>query len=165
MTETNTKTYVLGVDPGGTTGLAIAMFDGMESGRPHAIWSDQLPWDEASDMLAKRLQHLSVVRGARVIAVGEKFVISPKSAQRGQTGIEDTMGMLGVLRREARLAGIETADLQKSADAKRTVSDQILRNLKLYMPGMKHANDAYRHCVLLANKRGYMSARWMMGHA
>lgn len=150
--EMRGHTAVLGVDPGTTTGLALALF--RFDGLPVGVWSDQLPWDEASDAVAARLEDMRrrVDAGSldRAVAVGERFTINAQTAQRGQAGAEDALGMLGVLRREARLTGVELAKLQQASTAKSLCKDQILRNLRLYAPGLVHVNDAYRHAVVWA---------------
>jgi hypothetical protein len=156
MTETKTehggRTAVLGVDPGTTTGIALAVFSPIDF--PMAIWSDQLAWDDASDAVARQLERMrrQLDRGTiwRAVAVGERFTVNAQTARRGQSGAEDAMQMLGVLRREARLTGVEQAKLQQASTAKSLVKDPILRNLKLYAPGLVHVNDAYRHVVAWA---------------
>lgn len=158
-----TKTYVLGVDPGTTTGLALAAF-GVDA--PAAVWSDQLPWDEASDELARRLEELRYIRDSEqgdAIAVGERFIINAKTAQKGQQGAEDAMGMLGVLRRECRLTGVELAPLQQASAAKNMVRDDALRSMHFYAPGVPHANDAYRHVVFLAVRMKLMNPARLLG--
>lgn len=157
-----TKTYVLAVDPGTTTGLALVYID--EYHEPTVVWSAQLSWNEASDALAFRLRQTQAIcagQEKRVIAVGEKFVVNAKTAQRG--GAEDAIGMLGVLRRECRLAGVELAPLQTAQSAKNLVSDEALKAMSLYHKGEKHVNDALRHAVFLAVKRKLMDPRWLIG--
>lgn len=152
--------YVLGVDPGTTTGLSVVRFDVEDQGKPSLAWFGQFPWDMACDRLADRLRLMNVLKGrepaSSFTAVGEKFTINSKSAQRGQMYIEDSMGMLGVLRREARLAGVPTAPLQQASAVKRLVSDLVLKMMHLHRPGLKHANDATRHAVACAHSLGLM---------
>lgn len=161
------RTYVLGVDPGTVTGMALAMFYNDTLARPAAVWSDQLQWDEASDALALRLRELAALTanqdGSAALAVGERFVVNAKTAQRGQGPAEDAMGMLGVLRREARLAGVQVAPLQKASDVMTLVQDQALKNLGLHSPSLVHCNDAYRHVVGCALKRRLLLPTYLLG--
>lgn len=163
-TTTGPRTYILGVDPGTTTGLAVALFS---RGEPTAMWSDQLPWDEASDALARTLENMrrfmDAAPGVTALAVGEQFQINAQTAQRGQRGAEDALGMLGVLRREARLTGVELAPLQQASAAKNLCRDRALRALKLYAPGLVHVNDAYRHAVTCALKRRLLATKLLLG--
>src|SRR4051812_42668797 len=103
-------TYILGVDPGATTGLALLRVNTplepldleLFVERPDAVWSDELPWDAASDEIARRVKHLAHLKAAghRAVAVGERFMVNAKTAQRGQEYVEAAMFMLGVLKRE-----------------------------------------------------------------
>lgn len=158
-------TAVLAVDPGTTTGLALATFSPVEF--PQAIWSAQLDWHDASDEVAHRLEqmrrNLDAGTVRRVVAVGERFVINAHTAQRGQQGAEDALGMLGVLKREARLTGVSLADLQSASTAKSLCKDRVLRNLRFYAPGLTHVNDAYRHAVTWALTNHELEPRLVLG--
>jgi hypothetical protein len=156
---------VLGVDPGTTTGLALATF--RVGFPPTAVWSAQLEWDEASDELARRLEEMRSRRDAgklaEAVVVGERFTINAHTAQRGQAGAEDAIGMLGVMRREARLTGVTLAKLQQASTAKSLCKDVVLRNLKFYAPGLTHVNDAYRHVVAWALSNQTLDPRMALG--
>jgi hypothetical protein len=160
------RTYVLGVDPGTTTGMAIAMFYNDTRAKPASIWSDELPWDQASDEVANRLRLMKVAQRQHptlaLAAVGEKFVVNAKTAERGQQGTEDALGMLGVLRREARLAGVMLAPQQTKSDVTDLVKNPVLKRLNLYVPGMVHVNDAFRHVVLCAVKRNLLDPKHLL---
>jgi hypothetical protein len=152
-------TYALGVDPGTTTGMAVVRF--LEDALPEPIWRDQLPWDDATDMVVKWLRRMHALSD-RTVAIGEKFTINANTAKRGQEGARDAMGMLGVLRRECRLSGVPMAPLQQRGDAEALVGDNALRNLKLYGPGEVHANDACRHVIFWALKNNVVSGRQIL---
>lgn len=158
-------TYVFGVDPGTTTGLAIAAFGPDRLTPPTAVWSRQLLWDEAANFVRLELEHLARMKdeSTAAIAVGEKFTINAKTAQRGQQGAEDALGMLGVLRRECYVAGIQLAKSQQAQPAKKLVTDDALRNLKFFAPGATHINDAYRHVVLLAVSEKLLHPSYLLG--
>jgi hypothetical protein len=168
MTETNTAryAYVLGIDPGTTTGLALARFDAEERGRPHAVWGAQEAWDEAAASVETRLEGLRRLLDAgeasSVTAACERFTINAQTAQRGQGPAEDALGMVGVVRRNCLLTGVTFGPLEQASAAKRLIRDDVLRSNGLYAPGLTHVNDAYRHALLYAIKSKLMHASWLV---
>lgn len=158
--------YVLGVDPGTTTGLAVVRYNLANHGKPEAVWSDQLPWDEAAGKLEVSLENLRRILdagGAKSVACAcEKFTINAQTAQRGQSGAEDALGMIGVARRNCYLTGVEFIKPEQASAAKKLVNDAMLKRLKLYSPMMVHSNDAARHAVLYAIKRRLFNLRWLV---
>lgn len=167
MTETSPQyAYVLGVDPGTTTGLALARFDLQESGRPSAVWGEQLLWSEAARQVELRLERMrqlldSGKAGSAAVAC-EKFTLNAQTAQRGQGPAEDALGMIGVIRRNCELTSVKLAKLEQASAAKNLVQDEVLKLCELYAPGLSHVNDAYRHAVLYAVKSGIMRAVWLV---
>lgn len=162
VTETN-RVYVLGVDPGTTTGLALDVVQLADDRRSIGkFWSDQLGWHEAAAEVRRWLLEMSILRGqpgCRVLAVGEKFVINAKTHQRGQEYIRDATGMLGVLREHCGIHRVRLEQGQQASDVKSLVTDTVLRGLGLYERGSKHVNDAHRHAVAAAHKAGLLTAR------
>lgn len=159
------RTYVFGIDPGSTTGLAIAQFGPHRLTEPLALTSNQRPWDEASDSIQSALRALAdrqQFEECDVVAVGEKFIVNAKTAQRGQSGVEDAMGMLGVLRYLCRVSGVTLAPLQAAQPVKNLVTDEALRAMHLYAPGMMHVNDAYRHTVFYAINNKLLHPRFLL---
>lgn len=158
--------YVLGVDPGTTTGLAVARFDGDCLGKPEAVWSDQLPWQDACESAERVLESfrkkLDTGEAVRAVAACEKYTINAQTAQRGQAGADDALGMIGVIRRNCHLTGVEFIKPEQASAAKNLVKDDILKRLGLYAPVMVHSNDAYRHAVLFAIKQKLMNLRWLV---
>lgn len=171
MTETNPPrhAYVLGVDPGTTTGLAVVVFDMESRGKPQAVWSDQLPWHEACTEVEQRLAHLGALvaenKAVMAAAAPEKFTITARTAQRGQEPAEDTMGMLGVVRRNCAIWGVELGPLETASAAKNLIQDHVLKGLNLFQPGLGHCNDAFRHALLFAVKRKWMAGKWLVASA
>lgn len=158
--------YILGVDPGTTTGLAIARFNLTDDGRPEAVWSGELDWHNACEQIERRLEqfhiNLDLNQAEKCIAVCEQYIINAQTAQRGQQGANDALGMIGVVRRNCQLAGIEFADPQQASAAKNLIRDSILKRLHFYAPAQPHVNDAYRHATLYAVKR-IMSTKYLVG--
>jgi hypothetical protein len=169
MTEARNRkpVYVMGVDPGTTTGLALLALDVEDTGRPMAVSGAQLSWQEAAEWVEKTLSKMRLAldggRAIRCVAVCELYAINANTAMRGQAGANDAMGMAGVLRRNCELTGVEMAPLQQASAAKSLVKDDGLRSMGLYAPGLGHVNDAYRHAVLLALKLKLMNPRWLLG--
>ncbi len=156
--------YVLGVDPGTTTGLAVVKFYHIP-GRPELGWQDELPWDEAADKVRSTLAWLGKGVDSRTIlavAACEEFTINSQTAQRGQSGAADSLGMNGVVRHYAHLNHIAYAKPESASSAKKTVSDPVLKALDLYAVGMKHASDAARHCVLHSIKAGWLDRQLLL---
>jgi hypothetical protein len=158
------RVYVLGVDPGTTTGLAVVLFE-MGRSAPHKFWQHELPWYEAAFEVRKWTRELGQLRkrpGCDALAVGEKFVINARTYQRGQDYVRDATGMLGVLRDAACMAKVPLEQGQQASDVKKLANDDLLRSLGLYTPGSKHANDAHRHVVALAVKRNLIDRRTLL---
>lgn len=155
------KTYILGVDPGTTTGLSLV------SCESDALWiasHSELSWHEATDELSRLLRDMRSLKtheNTKVIAVGEQFTINANTHKRGQQTAEDAMFMLGVLKRECRLNDVPLAPLQQTS-RKNQAPDPVLKALGLYTPGMKHANDACRHIVALALTKRLFPAKLIL---
>lgn len=156
--------YILGVDPGTTTGLSIVAFDLEARGRPSLAWHVQLPWTNACDAAAQKiavLVKLSEVDRAGVVC--EQFTITAKTAQRGQQEAEDALGMNGVIRRICEVTKVRQYQKQQASAAKTPMSDKLLRSLDIYAVGMKHANDATRHALLCGSKQGLIHSSYFAG--
>lgn len=132
---------ILGVDPGGTTGVVILNPEPLE-----VIWHDQLavkedPLNEGE--WARELKR--IVPPVRAIAA-ERFVISPRTLRN--TRQHDALDVLGALRYLSIIEGVELI-LQNASDAKTAFSDEVLKSLGLF-DAVKggHARDALRHALL-----------------
>lgn len=158
MTEAITEAVVLGVDPGTTTGLCLVEFT---RAGPHLIVADQKDWSAACAVVEAMLSRMGR-ETRRVVAACEKFVITSQTAQRGQQGAEDALGMNGHIRRVCEITGVEYAKTASSSDAKSTVTNAALRTLGLYPVGLKHAADAARHAVLFALKAGCLDRQLLL---
>lgn len=156
---------VLGVDPGTTTGLAVCRFDAADGGRPEAVFGAQQEWQTACQSVEHLLegfrQDLDAGRIEDAYAVREQYIINANTAQRGQQGADDALGMNGVVRRNAMLTRIKCPEPQQASAAKNLVQDGTLRRLNLFSPGLTHVNDAYRHALLFATKQKLMMGAWL----
>ena len=163
MTETNA--YVLGVDPGTTTGLHLVLFRTSE-GHPSSVWHGQYSWHDACAEVDLRLRDLRTLSIAANVAVApEQFTLNAQSAQRGQQGADDALGMLGVVQHYAALHAVSLGPRETASAAKNLISDKVLRHYDIYHAGQKHSNDAARHAILLATKRGWMSGKTLAAGA
>lgn len=153
--------YALGVDPGTTTGLSVVCFHLQQDGRPTVSWSTQAPWNDACKEVEYAMYNLRERKVQFAVTV-EKFTINAQTAQRGQRGAEDALGMAGVVRRECLRNKSDFTNSVSASAAKTLVSDDLLRRLSLFSPGLKHANDATRHAVHVGITRGWLHRRWLV---
>jgi serine/threonine protein kinase HipA of HipAB toxin-antitoxin module len=138
---------VLGVDPGTTTGMSIVEFG---AGAPFHLWHTELPWPEAAAEAMRQIEHLERFPGS--VAVCEEYTLTARSAQRGQKGADDAMGMNGWIRGLCLFRDVDLAPSQKPA-GKRSVTDDALKASGLWLRGRRHANDATRHALLYGMKK------------
>lgn len=152
------------IDPGGDTGIATVWFlrDRLEEGKV-PLQQCLLAWE--ADFLSgtENFQTLQALRW-----------IAERSYGPHAVGIEDFVLASFLPGREVlspvRIGhkidyqlwrGIKAADGRKRAydvawqsanDAKHTVTDARLKEMAMYTPGLDHARDATRHCVLWLRK-------------
>jgi hypothetical protein len=129
------------------------------------MWFDQLQWQQAAAEVELQLRRLrSTLKASQalaIVAACEKFTISSKTAQRGQSEAEDAIGMVGVVRRAAFVNEATMANLETPSASKAVASDKLLKALDLWIPGRKHVNDATRQAVLYALKNHLIASRWV----
>ena len=131
MTATTT---ILGVDPGGTTGITLLEF-GLTS-EPRILKSIQVP-----DGLAGFLAWYHNVHHDWDFVVCESFTLRP-----GIHGVDVTPTyIIGAL--EA-LEQYRTKIYYQSPSQKSLCSDEVLKRMGLYHSGMPHVNDAIRHAII-----------------
>lgn len=128
---------VLGVDPGGTTGLCLLRVDPLE-----IINYDQVPWPEVLDVA----EEWWVGRCAAVAC--ERYVITARTAQLTQQ--PEALMVIGAFFLLARKVDLPMT-LQSVGDAKAAFSNEYLNELGLRVKG-KHARDALRHACLCVRR-------------
>jgi hypothetical protein len=136
-----------------------------DNGVLQAVWSDQLAWEPATDELSRRLEFMREVRErnqTQTVVACERFTINPQTSQRGQGGVLDAIGMIGVARYICGLTGVEMATLQMASAAKNLVKNDTLKALGLHAPGLVHVQDAFRHAVLLLVARKWIDPRSLL---
>lgn len=141
---------IMGVDPGGTTGIAVIDVPWDENRYAPTpdthVYNDQLEavWGEGSDSIGPRLEALIKSLDIGLLVV-EKFIITAKTVQ--YTRQPDAMWIIGGVRFVADGLGIpvhmQASSLAKPAwDAKRLQSTGWAKVVK-----RKHARDALRHAL------------------
>lgn len=140
---------VVGVDPGGTTGLAI--------------WSPDLGLslreikgaDAAVDWLADTARSLK-----RATFVVEKYIITPATAKLSQQ--HDPLEIIGALKFLVRKYEHNLV-LQSPSEAKAFSTNEKLKRVGWYKPGQDHARDASRHALLYLSKVGIIDLHTLIG--
>lgn len=136
---------ILGVDPGGTTGLVVLDLD-----IPAVIDYHQFNQEETVVYLYMLLTN-ELEYTVDAVAI-ERFTIAGRTLTRSRqtTALE----IIGVTKALCQLS--ETPlHLQTPADAKNVWSDERLKTAGISITG-KHCRDALRHALLLAQRHGTM---------
>lgn len=134
---------ILAVDPGGTTGWATYRHELENAG--------QLAPQEFCVMA----HVLASEWGEELTIVVERFTISQRTLRATKAGSYDAIEQIGVCRYVSKAYCGRDIVMQQPADVMSLVTDDRLRALDWYHPGMPHANDALRHLTyFLARNRG-----------
>lgn len=141
---------ILGIDPGGTTGLAVLEFH--EHTEP--------PWHiEPSEVVGKEAMSVltPMLRPSVFTAVAiEKFVVSRRSGRSRTAGAGETArNIVGAVKAFCSVyAGIPVIDYTAS-QVKEWATDRRLEVAGLIKPtrGLGHARDAARHALYTAHWR------------
>lgn len=133
---------ILGVDPGGTTGLCVLS---VEADRCIVEWSGQFEQEEAGQWIETWI-HLNRVDAVAI----ERYTIAGRTLTRSrQTAALELIGVTKFLGWKHDVL----VELQSPADAKNVWTDKRLREHGLQVNGV-HARDALRHAALLMQRRG-----------
>lgn len=129
---------IIGVDPGGTTGL-VKLLDGEVVDDGQFDFVGTVRWLNNEIPLAD-------------LVVVERFVISGRTMTGSREGAMDALNLIGVCRAMCELYGARLMQ-QTPADAKNAFNDDVLRRTGYYdkVKG-KHARDALRHALLAVRK-------------
>lgn len=126
---------IVAVDPGKMTGLAW-----WEEGQWVPGFAEQ-PLYEAVERIHRGL-HIGQVQ----VVVCEDFIISGRTVKTNQGKLWSLRG-IGALEYLCRISNASFV-LQRAVDAKTFATDEMLRTVGWYVPGMNHARDATRHLLL-----------------
>lgn len=129
---------IIGVDPGGTTGL-VKVLNG------EVVDEGQLDFIGAVRWLNSEIPLADLV-------VVERFVISGRTMTGSRDGAMDAIHLIGVCRALGELYTVPVMQ-QTPADAKNAFNDDVLRRTGYYdkVKG-RHARDALRHALLAIRK-------------
>lgn len=131
----------IGIDPGGTTGIAFMDFDDNTYLRRDSI---QVPADESVAMLRQIINGAINANLQSYVGI-ERFVIGANTAKKtAQHAALDVIGAVDQLCRECLIPIRQ----QGSAEAKR-YSNEHLRWMEWFDRGQPHANDAKRHLLFM----------------
>lgn len=135
--------YILGVDPGKKTGVALLdllteqMIDG---------------WEVLDDKLGFLLEETIAERTPNLVVVSEAFVININTIKNTQAPW--SLEGQGVARYLCRKYGVGFA-VQAQSSAKRFATNERLHSLGWYVPGKGHLADAQRQILLYITKHGW----------
>lgn len=144
------KKYVLSVDPGKATGMALFSFSAGEE--PELIWSKELQQNEYAEPIRSVLRDIDV----NVDIVCERFTINAQTVRNSQAPF--SLEQIGILKQCLMDAGRPADDIyfQSPADAKAMFTNQALKKLEYWHKGGEgHALDAIRHGLLRLVKLGW----------
>lgn len=144
--------YTIGVlDPGLTTGFVILDLPTKE------FIAYQLDFNG----VCRKLIELGSTHTSNLILISESFRITMQTPKNTQAPW--SLELIGVARMISRIWTGRDLTLQDPASAKRFASDDRLRYLEWYKPGMGHANDASRHLLLTLATRGWLTQATLEG--
>lgn len=151
---------ILAVDPGGTTGIAHAVFS--EYGKlPHEIKTEMPVGFVAACMRLEDLmdnEPYSWDQPLFDLVVAEKFTITAATAKKSTTGSKTDIELCGVVKYLAGRYDIVHEE-QSPSEAMNFIDDKKLKRLGYWTPGPDHARDATRHLLLAAVKHHVIDAR------
>ena len=148
----------MGIDPGGTTGVACIHNDGLVA---HVIGTEQIDVRDDDGLLAFGQLVRNQIKFGYDIAI-ERFFITNRTLKL--TRQSDAMEIIGIVRYLC-LKGGGKMTLQSAADAKTIWSDarldaNIAEGVIVHPPkkSQVHARDALRHALLLSGFVGIVVA-------
>ena len=147
------KRYVLSIDPGKATGMALFSLE--EGAEPVLEWSKELQQDEYAGPIREVLASIQDV----AIAC-ERFTINAQTVRNTQAPY--SLEQIGILKQCLMDAGRPADDIyfQAPADAKAMFTNEKLKKLGYWHRGGEgHALDAIRHALLKLVKMGWKPIR------
>lgn len=141
--------FVIGVDPGPTTGVAaLHISDGRLFPGPHVVQCDH----QTAPLVVQAL--LRSCNNARGVLAIERFVVRGRAARSANAAAgEITRNLIGVMQAQAPTPSLDIRVVQRAAgEVKPWATDARLTAAGLLAPtkGMSHARDAARHALFAA---------------
>lgn len=144
--------FILGVDPGKATGLALY---GTQAKAFLLQWSGSS--DDAMDYC---YDFIPKYTSTKILVACERFDISVGTAKLGRTAVNWSIEQAGVLRHLCRRHSAGFV-LQDRATPKHMAPDARLREVGWYQKGPDHVNDATRHVVLALARQYKVPPPWV----
>lgn len=148
------KKYVLSVDPGKATGMALFSIE--NGAEPVLEWSIEVQQHE----YAKPIREALAAFGDELDVVCERFTINAQTVKNTQSPF--SLEQIGILKQCLLDAGRPAEDIyfQSPADAKAMFTNEKLKKLEYWHRGGEgHALDAIRHGLLRLVKIGWKPIR------
>jgi hypothetical protein len=145
--------YVLSVDPGKATGIALFSFE--LGGDPVLIWSGEVQQEEYAKPIRQYLE-LYASEGDGIEVVCERFTINAQTVRNSQAPY--SLEQIGILKQCLMDVDRPADDIyfQSPADAKAMFPNEALKKLEYWHRGGEgHALDAIRHGLLRLVKSGW----------
>lgn len=144
--------YVLAIDPGKTTGMALFSYEA--GSEPVLEWSKELEQHEVAEAV-RGVIWLGNVRN-NIDIVCERFVINAQTVRNSQAPY--SLEVIGIVKQCLHDNGKAMDDIffQAPADAMSMFSNEKLKKLEYWhRGGAGHALDAIRHALLRLVKTGW----------
>lgn len=148
-----TTKWVLSVDPGKATGLALFSFE--PEGEPVLLWSKEVQQSEYAEPIRQTLALYGPETGG-IEVVCERFTINAQTVRNTQAPY--SLEQIGILKQCLMDVGRAPDDIyfQSPADAKAMFPNEALKKLEYWHRGGEgHAMDAIRHGLLRLVKSGW----------
>jgi hypothetical protein len=148
-----TTKWVLAVDPGKATGMALFSYE--TGGEPQLLWSGEFQQDEYAKPIRQYLS-LYADQSGGIEVVCERFTINSQTVKNSQAPF--SLEQIGILKQCLMDAGRPADDIyfQSPADAKALFPNPALKKLGYWHRGGEgHALDAIRHGLLRIVKSGW----------
>lgn len=146
--------YVLSVDPGKATGVALLSLKTDEE--PKILYSGEVQPDEFAECIRNLLKDMEH-EYSRLTIVCEKFTINAQTVRNSQAPY--SLEQIGVLKQIMQDFGLDRDSVvwQMPVDAKKMFPNEALKKLEIWHRGGEgHANDALRHALLRLVKTGWI---------
>lgn len=133
-------TRIIGIDPGLVTGIcSFSVFDN-EIHNPEPLEIDQMGLGHFMEHICGQWR----LTGAKPQVVIESFIITPQTGKNSQAPW--SLENIGIVRFFCNKAGIDLK-FQTPAQAKKLITDDVLKTAGLYFKGKGHNRDAARHAL------------------
>jgi hypothetical protein len=152
-----TAKYILSVDPGKATGLALLEWS--LGSDPRIVKTAEAQPHEFASFVRESISlclEFEMDLGTDLLVVCERFVINAQTARNSQAPY--SLEQIGVLKQCLRDAGIDEESIlwQSPADAKAMFPNEALKKVGYWHRGGEgHAQDALRHALLCLVKKGW----------